>query len=66
MPRDLRCPSRLHAVLVDGLVEVKCRSARCGASRHVVVLHQFDPANGLLVGTKTFRNPERTDANIHK
>lgn len=40
-----------------GILEVKCRSRRCGAGNGVVVIHQFDIHSGLIVGTRTFRNP---------
>ena len=59
MSDELRCPSRLHAVITDdGLIEVKCRYDRCGASSEVTVLHLFDPISGELVETKKFRNPD--------
>lgn len=55
---DLRCANGIKfGELVDGLIEVKCRSVRCGAIAGVVVLHQFDPLSGELVATKRFRDP---------
>ena len=55
---ELRCPNGIKfAEMVGGLVEVKCRSARCGAGSGVVVLHRFHPVSGELVETKRFRDP---------
>lgn len=55
---DLRCPNGIKfAELNDGLIEVKCRSSRCGAGTGVVVLHQFDAVTGMLVNTRRFRDP---------
>lgn len=55
---DLRCPNGIKfAELNDGLIEVKCRSSRCGASAGTVVLHQFHPVTGELVHTKRYREP---------
>lgn len=56
---ELRCDAHLHGVLVDGLVEVKCRWKPC-AEKGVVVLHYFDPLTGELVKTKRFREPQET------
>lgn len=56
---EVRCPSRIHAVLTDeGLLEVKCKSSHCGAGRGTVVLHYFDPVTWRLVRTQTFLAPE--------
>lgn len=53
---DLRCPNGIKfAEMNDGLIEVKCRSTRCGAGAGVVVLHQFDALTGELVRTNRFR-----------
>jgi hypothetical protein len=52
---DLRCDNTLHAVLIDGLIEVKCRHYKCGARSGVVVLHRFDPITGDFVETKMYR-----------
>lgn len=55
---DLRCPHGIKfGDLDDGVIEVKCRSARCGAGFGVVVLHQFNVVTGEFVGTKRFRDP---------
>lgn len=42
------------------VVEVKCRSARCGAGPGVIVIHSFDLITGRMVGTETFREPTLT------
>lgn len=60
MSEELRCASRLHAVLTDaGLIEIKCRYDKCGASSETTVLHYFDPISGALVETKKFRDPNK-------
>ena len=45
-------------VEVDGqhLIEVKCRSTRCGVEPGVVVLHRFT-VNGVLHSTQRFKDP---------
>jgi len=44
--------------VLDGeILEVKCRSGRCGAKRGVVVLHRFDIRTSKLVDTLRFRDP---------
>lgn len=54
---QLRCESKLHGVLVDGLVEIKCSSRFCGSDGDTAVLHYFDPLTGELVKTKRFKEP---------
>ena len=55
---DLRCDNGiLFGRLSEGVLEVKCRSARCGHETGVVVLHQFDLETGELKGTKLYRDP---------
>lgn len=55
---ELRCPSKMFGILTDeGLLEVKCNSARCGHDSATVVLHYFDPATMLLKETKTYKEP---------
>lgn len=58
---ELRCDNGiLFAILVEpGVVEVKCRSQRCGASRDAVVLHRFDAVTGELLETNKFAEPSR-------
>lgn len=54
---ELRCPSRLHGILADGHLEVKCRSAKCGAGNGTVVLHYFDHITGEFIKTLQFTDP---------
>lgn len=59
---DLRCPTKLHAVLLDGgLLEVKCGSRYCGAGQGTVVLHRFNTSSGELVETVRFKDPARKE-----
>lgn len=54
---ELRCDSRiLHGVLDDSVIEVKCRSRRCGHAAGVVVIHRFDARTGELLDTLRFRD----------
>lgn len=58
MSEDLRCPNGiLFGKLGDGVLEVKCRSSRCGASAGKVILHQFSSSTGELLDTKVYRDP---------
>lgn len=55
---ELRCENKiLHGMLEDGILEVKCRSSRCGARRGVVVIHHFSVTSGDLLETKVFKDP---------
>lgn len=55
---ELRCGNRiLHGILEDGFLEFKCRSARCGAGRGVVVIHRFSATSGDLLETLVFKDP---------
>lgn len=57
---ELRCNSKKHAELVDGMIEVKCNSRFCGAFPGIVVLHRYDTGSGELVETKKYKDPGRT------
>lgn len=58
MANELRCPNRiLFGVLDDRIIEVKCKSNRCGARAGVVILHRFDADSGAFLETKIFRDP---------
>lgn len=49
----IRCTGKRHAILLaPNVLEVKCDSRVCGAGTGVVVLHQFNLADGT---TKTLR-----------
>lgn len=55
---DLHCGHIKFAELTEpGVIEVKCRSTRCGAEKGVVVIHKFDTMTGELLSTKKFREP---------
>lgn len=54
---ELRCDSRrLFAILEEGVLEVACRSKRCGYQAGVVVLHRFSLSTGELLSTRRFRS----------
>lgn len=57
---ELRCPNFLHGILVDGLIEIKCRKAYCRPHPGAVVLHRFDPHTGELVETKYYMDPRES------
>lgn len=54
---EIRCPSRLHGRIVNGQLEVKCASKKCGAQSGVVVLHYFNLLTGELTETKKYSDP---------
>jgi hypothetical protein len=56
---DLHCENGIKfAELHDGILEVKCRSRRCGAKRgETVVIHSFSAYDGSLIETRVFRDP---------
>lgn len=61
---DLRCPHRKFGVLVvpsegEGLIEFSCPSRWCGKRAGVVVLHKFNTSTGLMVGTRSFKEPRK-------
>lgn len=57
---DLRCGNSILFGVVDGpVLEVKCRSSRCGAGPGVVVLHRFSLPTGDLIDTQTYKNPKK-------
>lgn len=58
---EIRCDNGiLFGRLEDGVLEVKCRSRRCGHEAGVVVIHQFDLMTGELKGTLKFKDPANT------
>jgi hypothetical protein len=58
-PHDLRCTSKLHAVVVaPGVLEVACRSRFCGWTAGKVVLHRFQVETGKLLGTTEYKTIE--------
>lgn len=57
MASDLRCQNHLWAIVVDGLIEIRCRY--CAKHSHAVVFHYFDPTSGRLVKTETYADPAK-------
>ena len=63
---DLRCASKLHGTLDDGVIEIKCNSRFCGAGSEVVVLHKFNAVTGELIETARFKSPGGTRGTDHR
>lgn len=64
--QELRCDNKILFGTIQGRVlEVSCRSNRCGKEPGVIIIHRFalqdDPRGefrtGDLVGTSKFRDP---------
>jgi hypothetical protein len=45
---DLRCETKLHGRLDDGILEVKCSSKFCGARPGILVYHRFNLDDGTF------------------
>lgn len=57
---DLRCPNGIKfGELHDLVIEVKCRSSRCGAGSGAVVIHRFNALTGEFLDTQRFAEPPR-------
>jgi hypothetical protein len=56
---ELRCQGRLHGILNEDFVEVKCNSMRCGARKGMVVLHRFSVDDGSFIETLRFKDVEK-------
>lgn len=57
---ELRCENgiKFGEITDSGVLEVKCRSSRCGHGiEGVVVIHRFDPFTGELLGSRRFKDP---------
>ncbi len=64
---DLRCDNGIlfgQVLPEEGLIEVKCRSRRCGHGVGEVVLHRFDLSTGELKGTLKFKNPSNEKGGV--
>jgi len=62
---ELRCPSKLHGILLEGgVIEVKCDSRFCGHVSGVVVLHRFNAQTGELLETLNFKNPTQRERSM--
>lgn len=58
MDIEIRCTNRImFGKLSQGILEVKCKSNRCGARKGNVVLHQFSTITGKLLDTKVYKDP---------
>lgn len=58
---EVRCDNGiLFGTIEDRVLEVKCRSNRCGHERGVVVIHRFDLETGKLLETRKFKSPNST------
>lgn len=60
---ELRCDHKLHGILKNKVLEVKCGSSLCGAGPGVTVLHRFNAESGALLETMKFKDPRREDQN---
>lgn len=57
MRLELRCSTKLHAVVLDDFtVEVSCSSRFCGKRAGVVVLHRFNLFTGEMT-TRRYKEP---------
>lgn len=56
---ELRCHTKLHAIVVGlDMVEIACRSRRCGWEAGRVILHRFEISTGKLLDTKEYKTIE--------
>lgn len=62
---DLRCGSKKHAEIDDGVVRVKCSSRFCGARPGVVVIHHFDALTGEPIKTRVYRDADHREEQHH-
>lgn len=54
---DVRCENGIKfGEIRDGILEVKCRSSRCGHGRGTVVFHRFSLETGELLSTQAFKD----------
>ena len=56
---ELRCENKLHGLLDEAVIEVKCNSRFCGHGDGVVVFHRFDARTGELIETRKFRETRK-------
>jgi hypothetical protein len=59
---ELRCDSgRLHGYVIEasGILEVSCRSTRCGKKIGVVVVHRFNLSSGQVISTRLYSEPRK-------
>lgn len=61
---DLRCDAnKLHAVIEEDWIEVRCNSRFCGSESGVVVIHRFNKDTGELIKTLRFKEPREEQVN---
>lgn len=53
---EMRCRHKLHGVVHEDTIEVKCSSSFCGSKPGVVVIHLFNSSTGELVDTKMYKD----------
>lgn len=53
---EMRCDFKLHGVLEEDVVRVKCNSSLCGHRAGVVVIHTFSTKDGKLISTDRFKD----------
>jgi hypothetical protein len=56
---EVRCPSRIHGLIVDGRSEVKCPAKHCGAGKGVVVFHYYSLPDFDFLETRKFQDPKK-------
>lgn len=55
---EIRCDAKILFGVIEGnILEVKCRSRRCGHEAGTVVIHRFDLTTGEQKGTLQFKDP---------
>jgi hypothetical protein len=57
---DVRCEHKKHGEIIEGVLEVRCRSVMCGHSAATVVIHRWDILNGERLNDKRFAVPVAT------
>lgn len=63
---ELRCPNKLHGLILDeDVLEVKCDSRFCGARKGVVVLHRFNVSTGKLIQTLRYADPASKEGSFN-
>lgn len=61
---QLRCGNKLHGLVHDGIIEIKCDSRFCGAGQGWTVLHEFSAVTGELITTNVFKNPPMPERSL--
>lgn len=60
---ELRCDSKiLHGITEEDILEVTCRSARCGKRSGNVVVHRFSIKTGKVLSTRIFQEPKEVSS----